>query len=49
MDSFKVISEKINLKEERFILIHSFKGFSPCSLVPLLWANGKTEHHGGRA
>jgi hypothetical protein len=31
---------KINLKKERYILLHSFRGFSP------LWACGKAEHHG---
>jgi hypothetical protein len=37
---------EINLKEERFILVHSFRDFSSCSLALLFLGSGKAERHG---
>jgi hypothetical protein len=39
------ISERNNLKKERFILAHSFREFSPKFSRPLLWVWSKAEHH----
>jgi hypothetical protein len=40
--------EQNNLKEERFILAHGLKGFSPWSLGSIVSRSmcGETEHHG---
>jgi hypothetical protein len=38
------IPEKNNLKEERFILAHGFRGFILWSLAPSFWACGEAEH-----
>jgi hypothetical protein len=36
-------------KERSFVLLHGFRGFSPCQLTPLLLGMCKAEHHDGRA
>jgi hypothetical protein len=41
------IPEKNNLKEDRLILAHGFRGLSRCRLIPLLWVCGEAEHHDG--
>jgi hypothetical protein len=40
------ILEKSNLKEERFILAHDLRGFSPWPLDLITSDLGEAEHHG---
>jgi hypothetical protein len=40
------ITEKINIKEERFILAHSFRGFHPWLLGSIVSWCYEAEHHG---
>jgi hypothetical protein len=40
--------KEINLKEEMFILGHSFRDFSPWfTCLHCFWVHGEAEHHGG--